>query len=51
MKCDSKNRVSNSETEFHDLDTELFAKAMTCVVKKGKAQVFGDEDSRGAKFF
>ena len=37
--------------EFHNVDAEIFAKAMASLVKRGKAQVFGDEDSRGVKFF
>ncbi|KAL9101486.1 MAG: hypothetical protein Q9163_003257 [Psora crenata] len=42
---------STSGEDFHNMDTDLFAKAMNVLVKKGKAQVFGDEDSRGVKFF
>ena len=37
--------------DFHEMDTELFAKAMSTLVKKGKAHVFGDEESKGIKFF
>ena len=42
---------ADTTLDFHDMDTELFAKAMNVLVKRGKAQVFGDEDSRGLKFF
>lgn len=37
--------------DFHEMDPELFTKALNTLVKKGKAQVFGDADSRGVKFF
>ncbi|KAL1861572.1 hypothetical protein VTK73DRAFT_6880 [Phialemonium thermophilum] len=38
-------------TEFHGLDPELLQKALAVLVKRGKAQVFGQEDSQGVKFF
>ncbi|KAM7192898.1 ESCRT-II complex subunit [Rhypophila sp. PSN 637] len=38
-------------TEFHGLDPELLQKALATLVKRGKAQIFGQEDSRGVKFF
>ncbi|KAK4128438.1 ESCRT-II complex, vps25 subunit [Parathielavia appendiculata] len=38
-------------TEFHGLDQELLLKALNVLVKRGKAQVFGQEDSLGVKFF
>ncbi|KAL2266231.1 hypothetical protein VTJ83DRAFT_5583 [Remersonia thermophila] len=38
-------------TEFHGLDQELLLKALQMLVKRGKAQVFGNEDSLGVKFF
>lgn len=38
-------------TEFHGLDTELLQKALAILVKRGKAQIFGQEDSQGVKFF
>ncbi|SPQ27035.1 decd3916-e42c-4117-9874-0aa30fe61f9b [Thermothielavioides terrestris] len=37
--------------KFHGLDQELLLKALNVLVKRGKAQVFGQEDSRGVKFF
>ena len=37
--------------EFHGLDQELLLKALNVLVKRGKAQVFGQEDSQGVKFF
>ncbi|KAK3902561.1 ESCRT-II complex subunit-domain-containing protein [Staphylotrichum tortipilum] len=37
--------------EFHGLDQELLLKALGVLVKRGKAQVFGQEDSQGVKFF
>ncbi|KAI1861681.1 uncharacterized protein JN550_010751 [Neoarthrinium moseri] len=38
-------------TEFHGLDPDLLQKALQVLVKRGKAQVFGQEDQRGVKFF
>ncbi|KAB5566819.1 ESCRT-II complex subunit [Coniochaeta sp. 2T2.1] len=37
--------------EFHGLDADLLQKALGILVKRGKAQIFGQEDSRGVKFF
>ncbi|KAJ8069823.1 hypothetical protein OCU04_000237 [Sclerotinia nivalis] len=37
--------------EFHGLDAEILQKALAILVKKGKAQVFGQEDQQGVKFF
>ncbi|KAI1504670.1 ESCRT-II complex, vps25 subunit [Biscogniauxia marginata] len=38
-------------TEFHGLDPEILQKALQVLVKRGKAQIFGQEDQRGVKFF
>ncbi|EON99753.1 putative vacuolar protein-sorting-associated protein 25 protein [Phaeoacremonium minimum UCRPA7] len=38
-------------TEFHGLDPDLLQKALSILVKRGKAQIFGQEDSQGVKFF
>ncbi|KAI1436185.1 ESCRT-II complex subunit-domain-containing protein [Xylaria sp. CBS 124048] len=38
-------------TEFHGLDLELLQKALQVLVKRGKAQIFGQEDQLGVKFF
>ncbi|PSR75982.1 ESCRT-II complex, vps25 subunit, partial [Coniella lustricola] len=38
-------------TEFHGLDKDLLLKALNTLVKRGKAQIFGQEDSQGIKFF
>ncbi|KAJ9151336.1 ESCRT-II complex subunit [Pleurostoma richardsiae] len=38
-------------TEFYGLDPELLQKALAILVKRGKAQIFGQEDSQGVKFF
>ncbi|KAI1402664.1 ESCRT-II complex, vps25 subunit [Hypoxylon fuscum] len=38
-------------TEFHGLDSELLQKALQVLVKRGKAQIFGQEDQQGVKFF
>lgn len=38
-------------TEFYGLDPELLQKALQVLVKRGKAQIFGQEDQQGVKFF
>lgn len=38
-------------TEFHGLDSDLLQKALNVLVRRGKAQIFGQEDSLGVKFF
>lgn len=40
-----------TQPEFHGLDTDLLQKALNILVKRGKAQIFGQEDSQGVKFF
>lgn len=42
---------ANGVAEFYGLDRELMVKALQVLVKKGKAQIFGQEDSQGVKFF
>ncbi|PGH32670.1 ESCRT-II complex subunit VPS25 [[Emmonsia] crescens] len=37
--------------EFHGMDPDVLAKSLNVLVKRGKAQVFGSEDSQGVKFF
>lgn len=37
--------------EFHGMDPELLQKSLGILVKRGKAQVFGQEDQQGVKFF
>lgn len=37
--------------EFHEMDQELFQRALSTLVKRGKAQVFGGEGAEGIKFF
>jgi ESCRT-II complex subunit VPS25 len=41
----------DSFVEFHGMDPELLQKALNVLVKRGKAQVFGQEDQQGVKFF
>ncbi|KAK6856241.1 ESCRT-II complex- vps25 subunit [Apiospora arundinis] len=36
---------------FHGLDRDVLQKALQVLVKRGKAQIFGQEDSQGVKFF
>ncbi|RCI16899.1 hypothetical protein L249_2724 [Ophiocordyceps polyrhachis-furcata BCC 54312] len=38
-------------TEIHGMDSEVLLKALNVLVKRGKAQIFGQEDSLGIKFF
>ncbi|KAL7924707.1 ESCRT-II complex subunit domain-containing protein [Trichoderma austrokoningii] len=38
-------------TEFHGMDNGVLMKALHILVKRGKAQIFGSEDSLGVKFF
>ncbi|CZS89894.1 related to VPS25 Vacuolar protein sorting (putative) [Rhynchosporium agropyri] len=37
--------------DFHHMDPDLLQKALGILVKRGKAQVFGQEDQQGVKFF
>ncbi|WEW55732.1 hypothetical protein PRK78_001165 [Emydomyces testavorans] len=37
--------------EFHGMDPDVLQKSLHVLVKRGKAQVFGDEDQQGVKFF
>lgn len=37
--------------EFHGMDNGVLMKALNILVKRGKAQIFGSEDSLGVKFF
>lgn len=37
--------------EFYGMDVEILQRALAVLVKKGKAQVFGQEDQQGVKFF
>ncbi|KAM5445178.1 hypothetical protein MaudCBS49596_007767 [Microsporum audouinii] len=37
--------------EFHKMDPEVMQKSLQVLVKQGKAQVFGNEDQQGVKFF
>ncbi|KAL8392202.1 hypothetical protein RB595_002408 [Gaeumannomyces hyphopodioides] len=38
-------------TEIHGMDADLLQKALLVLVKRGRAQIFGQEDSQGVKFF
>ncbi|KAG6010695.1 hypothetical protein E4U21_005194 [Claviceps maximensis] len=38
-------------TELHGLDHDILLKALNILVKKGRAQIFGSNDSLGVKFF
>ncbi|KAF4979670.1 hypothetical protein FZEAL_4161 [Fusarium zealandicum] len=38
-------------TDIHGMDNEILLKALNVLVKRGKAQIFGQDDSLGVKFF
>lgn len=38
-------------SDIHGMDTEVLLKALNILVKRGKAQIFGEDDSLGVKFF
>ncbi|KAH6678876.1 ESCRT-II complex subunit [Plectosphaerella plurivora] len=42
---------NSKDAEFHGLDQDLLLKALAILSKRGKAQIFGQEDSQGVKFF
>ncbi|EKG19426.1 ESCRT-II complex vps25 subunit [Macrophomina phaseolina MS6] len=42
---------ATASQEFHGMDAELLQKSLQVTVKRGKAQIFGSEDSLGVKFF
>ncbi|OAQ97683.1 hypothetical protein LLEC1_07335 [Akanthomyces lecanii] len=42
---------NGANTELHGIDGEILRKALNILVKRGKAQIFGQEDSLGVKFF
>ena len=37
--------------EFHGMDPDVLQKSLHVLVRRGKAQVFGNEDQQGVKFF
>lgn len=51
LSCFVSEGGADRGIEFHGLDQELLLKALNVLVKRGKAQVFGQEDSQGVKFF
>lgn len=42
---------TDAMADLHGIDNEVLLKALNVLVKKGKAQIFGQEDSLGVKFF
>ena len=46
-----KEGEATEEQEFHGLDMEALRKSLNTLVKKGKAQVFGQDDQQGVKIF
>lgn len=43
--------LTQVQTDIHGMDTEVLLKALNVLVKRGKAQIFGQDDSLGVKFF
>ncbi|KAF7588146.1 hypothetical protein BBP40_006113, partial [Aspergillus hancockii] len=37
--------------EWHGMDVDVMMKTLHVLVKRGKAQIFGDEGQEGVKFF
>ena len=42
---------ATKDQEFHGMDTEIMNLSLKHLVQRGRAQIFGDEDQRGVKFF
>ncbi|EON61338.1 hypothetical protein W97_00551 [Coniosporium apollinis CBS 100218] len=42
---------ATASQEFHGMDPELLQRSLQILVKRGKAQIFGSDDSLGVKFF
>jgi ESCRT-II complex subunit VPS25 len=42
---------ATEKQEFHGLDVDVLQKSLNTLVKVGKAQVFGNDDQQGVKFF
>jgi len=40
-----------SGKEWRDMDEGLLRKVLNALVKRGKAQIFGQEENAGVKFF
>lgn len=38
-------------TDIHGIDRDMLHRALQLLVKRGRAQIFGQEDSQGVKFF
>ncbi|KUL91394.1 hypothetical protein ZTR_01735 [Talaromyces verruculosus] len=42
---------ATTSQEFHGMDSDVMLKSLNVLVKSGKAQVFGNDDEKGVKFF
>ncbi|KIV98696.1 uncharacterized protein PV09_09524 [Verruconis gallopava] len=42
---------STRGSDLHDLDPEVMNKSLAVLVKRGKAQIFGEGEAKGVKFF
>ncbi|KAH8666320.1 ESCRT-II complex subunit-domain-containing protein [Xylariales sp. PMI_506] len=47
----TEGETSLGTVDFHGLDIDILQKALQVLVKRGKAQIFGQEDQQGVKFF
>lgn len=47
----SNETLLTNGPDIHGMDTEILLKALNVIVKRGKAQIFGQDDSLGVKFF
>ncbi|KAH6605708.1 vacuolar -sorting-associated [Trichoderma cornu-damae] len=47
----ARTGANRGVTEFHGMDNQVLMKALNILAKRGKAQIFGSEDSLGVKFF
>lgn len=50
-RCYSRLAILTHAAEIHGIDNEVLLKALNVLVKRGKAQIFGSEESLGVKFF
>ncbi|KAF3071506.1 Vacuolar protein-sorting-associated protein 25 [Trichoderma lentiforme] len=48
---EGENTRGTDMAEFHGMDNQVLMKALNILVKRGKAQIFGSEESLGVKFF
>ena len=42
---------ANCVSDFYGMDVDILHKSLQVLVKRGKAQIFGNQDEMGVKFF